>query len=89
MYTEFDWRIGILNGQALYACQYFMSRGHWQIYNHAAKGNHKASGQVGRLQDPADPRGAQRSGQAGAACHRADRRRPLRRGSQADGERVA
>jgi glutathione synthase/RimK-type ligase-like ATP-grasp enzyme len=38
MYTEFDWRIGILNNQALYACQYFMSRGHWQIYNHAAKG---------------------------------------------------
>jgi hypothetical protein len=34
MYTEFDWRIGVLNGQALYACQYFMSRGHWQIYNH-------------------------------------------------------
>jgi glutathione synthase/RimK-type ligase-like ATP-grasp enzyme len=38
MYTDFDWRIGILNNQALYACQYFMSRGHWQIYNHAAKG---------------------------------------------------
>lgn len=37
MYTEYDWRIGILNGQALYACQYFMSRGHWQIYDHSAK----------------------------------------------------
>ena len=36
MFTEFDWRIGVLNGQALYACQYFMSRGHWQIYNHTA-----------------------------------------------------
>ena len=36
MPTDFDWRIGILNNQALYACQYFMSRGHWQIYNHAA-----------------------------------------------------
>src|SRR3546814_13192354 len=36
MYTEFDWRIGVLAGQPLYACQYFMSRGHWQIYNHAA-----------------------------------------------------
>jgi glutathione synthase/RimK-type ligase-like ATP-grasp enzyme len=42
MYTEFDWRIGILNNQALYACQYFMSRGHWQIYNHAAKGAAKS-----------------------------------------------
>lgn len=35
-YTEFDWRIGVLNGEALYACQYFMSKGHWQIYNHKA-----------------------------------------------------
>jgi glutathione synthase/RimK-type ligase-like ATP-grasp enzyme len=42
MYTDFDWRIGILNNQALYACQYFMSRGHWQIYNHTAKGAAKS-----------------------------------------------
>ncbi len=42
MYTQFDWRIGVLNGQALYACQYFMSRGHWQIYDHAnAHGSNK------------------------------------------------
>lgn len=32
--TDFDWRIGILNGEPLYACKYFMARGHWQIYNH-------------------------------------------------------
>ena len=38
MYTEYDWRIGVLNGQPLYACQYFMSRGHWQIYDHAHRG---------------------------------------------------
>ncbi|MGB5620938.1 MAG: RimK family protein [Gammaproteobacteria bacterium] len=31
--TEFDWRIGILDGRPLYACRYFMARGHWQIYN--------------------------------------------------------
>ena len=47
MYTEYDWRIGILNGQALYACQYFMSRGHWQIYDHSAKGNHKGVAKSG------------------------------------------
>src|SRR5215469_2563928 len=41
VYTEFDWRIGVLNNQALYACKYFMSRGHWQIYNHGAKGSSK------------------------------------------------
>ncbi len=44
VYTEFDWRIGVLAGQPLYACQYFMSRGHWQIYNHAAEGRAKVGG---------------------------------------------
>ncbi|MCB1620133.1 MAG: RimK family protein [Thiothrix sp.] len=34
-YTEFDWRVGILNGEALFGCRYYMSRGHWQIVNHA------------------------------------------------------
>ncbi len=34
--TEFDWRIGILNGEALYACKYYMAKGHWQIYNHSS-----------------------------------------------------
>ncbi|MBD8525172.1 RimK family protein [Pseudomarimonas arenosa] len=42
LYTEFDWRIGVLANQPLYACQYFMSRGHWQIYNHAASGAAKS-----------------------------------------------
>ncbi|MFC3094525.1 ATP-grasp domain-containing protein [Alteromonas sediminis] len=37
MYTDFDWRIGVLNGRALYACRYEMARNHWQIYNHNAK----------------------------------------------------
>ncbi|WP_271193640.1 RimK family protein [Pseudomonas turukhanskensis] len=37
-YTEYDWRIGVLNRKPIYACQYFMSKGHWQIYNHKAKG---------------------------------------------------
>jgi len=32
--TEFDWRIGILDGEPLYACKYFMAKGHWQIYDH-------------------------------------------------------
>ena len=38
MYTEFDWRIGILNRKPIYAAQYFMSRSHWQIYKHAEGG---------------------------------------------------
>ena len=44
MYTDFDWRIGVLNGQALFACQYYMSRGHWQIYNHGARGAARSGG---------------------------------------------
>ncbi|WP_049621325.1 RimK family protein [Frateuria defendens] len=44
VYTEFDWRIGVLNHEPLYACKYYMSRGHWQIYNHGAKGTAKSGG---------------------------------------------
>ncbi len=46
--SDFDWRIGILNNEPLFACKYFMARGHWQIYNHKARagrarqGAHKA-----------------------------------------------
>ena len=29
--TTFDWRIGILDRQPLYACKYYMAKGHWQI----------------------------------------------------------
>ncbi len=29
--TEFDWRIGVLDGQPLFACRYYMADGHWQI----------------------------------------------------------
>ncbi len=35
-FTEFDWRIGVLNGKPIYACRYHMARKHWQIYNHGA-----------------------------------------------------
>ncbi|HSQ41705.1 MAG TPA: RimK family protein [Fibrobacteraceae bacterium] len=31
--TDFDWRIGVLDGSPLFACKYFMAKGHWQIYN--------------------------------------------------------
>jgi glutathione synthase/RimK-type ligase-like ATP-grasp enzyme len=44
LYTEFDWRVGVLNHKPLYACKYFMSRGHWQIYNHSARGSARSGG---------------------------------------------
>jgi len=44
IYTDFDWRVGVLNGRAIYACKYFMARDHWQIYNHASS---RKSGKAG------------------------------------------
>ncbi len=34
--SEYDWRIGVLDHQPLYACKYYMATGHWQIYNWTA-----------------------------------------------------
>lgn len=34
MPTAFDWRIGLLAGQPLFACRYHMAPGHWQILKH-------------------------------------------------------
>lgn len=45
LYTDFDWRIGILNKTPVFASQYFMSSGHWQIYNHSLRG----SGSYGKV----------------------------------------
>lgn len=38
MPTDFDWRVGLMNGEPLYVCRYFMSAGHWQIYNKGEAG---------------------------------------------------
>ncbi|MCP5419066.1 MAG: RimK family protein [Gammaproteobacteria bacterium] len=42
LYTEYDWRIGILNKVPIFACQYFMSEHHWQIYDHTKKPSDQA-----------------------------------------------
>ena len=39
--TDFDWRIGVLDGQALWACRYHMARGHWQIAQDAENGERR------------------------------------------------
>ena len=36
--TAFDWRVGVLNGKALYVCRYYMARNHWQIVRHKSSG---------------------------------------------------
>jgi glutathione synthase/RimK-type ligase-like ATP-grasp enzyme len=38
LYTQFDWRIGVLNRKPIFACQYHMSRAHWQIVKHEPGG---------------------------------------------------
>lgn len=35
--TPFDWRVGIIDGQPLFVCKYFMATAHWQIVNWDAK----------------------------------------------------
>lgn len=42
--SEYDWRIGVLDHQPLYACKYFMASGHWQIYNWTAEREDDRSG---------------------------------------------
>jgi len=37
--TSFDWRVGVLDGQPLFVCRYFMSKGHWQIVRHDENGS--------------------------------------------------
>ena len=36
--TEYDWRIGVLDGVPLYACRYYMATDHWQVVRRDAKG---------------------------------------------------
>lgn len=44
MYTDFDWRIGVINNKPLYACRYYMAKDHWQIYDHTSKSGRVISG---------------------------------------------
>lgn len=37
--TTFDWRIGIIDREPLYACKYYMAKGHWQIIKQDEEGN--------------------------------------------------
>lgn len=35
--TEFDWRVGVLDGRPLYVCRYHMARRHWQIIDSSGR----------------------------------------------------
>lgn len=36
--TDYDWRVGVLDGQPLYACRYYMAQGHWQVVKRGKNG---------------------------------------------------
>ncbi|CAK0767586.1 Carboxylate--amine ligase [Azospirillaceae bacterium] len=55
MYTEFDWRIGVLNRQPIYVCQYLMAKKHWQIVKHNADGRFQHGANRTLLIDEAPP----------------------------------
>jgi len=55
MPTDFDWRIGVLDRQPLYACRYHMASRHWQIV-HAAEGQPERWGRVDTLPVEQAPR---------------------------------
>jgi glutathione synthase/RimK-type ligase-like ATP-grasp enzyme len=39
--SDFDWRIGVLGGEPLFACRYYMARGHWQIVSRSTRGSER------------------------------------------------
>jgi glutathione synthase/RimK-type ligase-like ATP-grasp enzyme len=55
MPTPYDWRIGILEGEILFACKYFMAKDHWQIYNWDSKTKKDNTGDFETLPPQAVP----------------------------------
>ncbi len=47
--TEFDWRVGILDGRPLFVAKYFMVPGHWQIIRHGDDKHEFAEGKTEAL----------------------------------------
>ncbi|MBN2068770.1 MAG: GNAT family N-acetyltransferase [Opitutales bacterium] len=42
--SPYDWRIGVIDRTPIFACKYYMARGHWQIYNWNEQNNDAFSG---------------------------------------------
>ncbi len=49
--TDFDWRIGVLGGEPLYACRYGMAPEHWQIVKRDAAGVHQGNAETMLVSD--------------------------------------
>jgi glutathione synthase/RimK-type ligase-like ATP-grasp enzyme len=54
--TDFDWRVGVIDGRALYVCRYHMAKSHWQIIKRDASGRKRSEGEADTLAVDAAPR---------------------------------
>lgn len=63
--TEFDWRVGLIDGEPLYACRYHMAKAHWQIISHEGKGSF---GKVDAIPLDLVPSGVIKTAQRAARC---------------------
>jgi glutathione synthase/RimK-type ligase-like ATP-grasp enzyme len=54
--TSFDWRVGVLDGEVLFVCKYYMANHHWQIVNWEKTGAAR-DGQVESIPVDAAPSG--------------------------------
>jgi glutathione synthase/RimK-type ligase-like ATP-grasp enzyme len=55
--TEFDWRVGVLDGEPLWVCKYFMAPRHWQIVGRY-EGGSRRFGKVEPMAVESAPRAA-------------------------------
>ncbi len=54
--TDFDWRIGVLDKEPLFACRYYMARGHWQIIDYGKTGKvREGSGDAVPIEEVPEP----------------------------------
>jgi len=44
LYTDYDWRVGVLARRPIFVCRYFMSKKHWQVVNHDVRGRPREGG---------------------------------------------
>jgi glutathione synthase/RimK-type ligase-like ATP-grasp enzyme/ribosomal protein S18 acetylase RimI-like enzyme len=50
--SDYDWRIGMLDNKPLFACKYYMAKGHWQIYNwKGAKKDQTGTAETMKIED--------------------------------------
>lgn len=47
--SDFDWRVGVLDGRPLFVCRYHMARGHWQIQKVVEHSGRRRYGKVEAL----------------------------------------